>query len=282
MANVDTGDTCAVEGGLPSEAMQLLADGKWAVCMQLIQHSLGRLRCTAQDTLEPTQVQRAQLNRTATQALAICGIHLHAVAGSWYELLGATPPSAFTASDVSATAKQAAATAADIRRAFRRTAALVHPDKCALPHAAPAFHHLQHALQSCLPCQRAQQQHSSGQTSTTAGWESEPGTPGGDPDAEVNEEGEDGGRWWEPWDVKPAPAGISSLSKRSTQPTEEDLEPLLWEMPIQVRAGPETKDGSLETYIQTSISLRRLKSVAGCLLCTPSLCSPIQPVIASL
>lgn len=208
-------------------------------------------------------------SRVATQAMAICMIHAHAAAGRWQALLGLhtnehdhggtneahgglhhasshasttrdgstsarTPHAAgagWASSQQQGTAAVEAGTAAAVRRACRLTAALVHPDKCSLPHASSAFQLVLQAQEQCL---RSLQP--AGATPPLHATDDD--TDSKEEGDRVGEEGEDGARWWEPWeDIKSKSTAASVHLGPSTEPSgaEEEEDQGLWVMSLEVR-----------------------------------------------
>ena len=78
------------------------------------------------------------------QMLAVAHVHLSSQAGDWHAVLRLRPP-ASTDPDPDPGPSEA-----EIKRQYRRIAALVHPDKCELPHTAEAFDLLVRAQERLL------------------------------------------------------------------------------------------------------------------------------------
>jgi hypothetical protein len=147
------------EGGMRTAALQLLEGKKWAACIHLLETAhaaVARHGNTAADGTseaspakqEPGKDQAWMNSREAVQMLVIARIHHHASRGEWQHIFR-LPNQSQAASAVqntsaprlgaSAAAPSPPATAEALRSSYRRTAALIHPDKCSLPHAAEAF-----------------------------------------------------------------------------------------------------------------------------------------------
>ncbi|KAL6759607.1 hypothetical protein V8C86DRAFT_2571909 [Haematococcus lacustris] len=104
--------------------------------------------------------------------------------------------------------------AATVRQAFRRTAALVHPDKCKLVHAAHAFRSACCALEQLLvAAQEEQQGGSTGSSQQAPGDGLQRSWEGGMEEKEGEERSGSCDAeyvWWEPWDDPPhRPAHLS-------------------------------------------------------------------------
>ncbi len=162
-------------------------------------------------------------------------------------------------------------TPGDIRRALKRIALLIHPDKCALPSAARAFQYAQEAQAALLrdtpgkhglrPPRKRRRRNSPGPTPcsprTTSDHQHGPcqdntGIDGNSSDytstdsegyysgsSEGEQEEEEGYRWWDAWDVRasqlPTPLHMrQGAGQHAGADSKQEEEGRLWQMPIVV------------------------------------------------
>ena len=135
--------------------------------------------------------------KTRMQMLAVANIHLFSQRGDWNAVLRLRPPDS---SDLNPRDVHVFP-AAEVRRQYRRMAALVHPDKCGLPHTTEAFDLLARAQDELLgiSCRGKKRKHDANREGDESDHFSETFTP------------DEGFEWWGEWDIPP-----SSAARRST------------------------------------------------------------------
>eukprot|EP00195_Chlamydomonas_chlamydogama_P005146 CAMPEP_0202905606 /NCGR_PEP_ID=MMETSP1392-20130828/35172_1 /ASSEMBLY_ACC=CAM_ASM_000868 /TAXON_ID=225041 /ORGANISM="Chlamydomonas chlamydogama, Strain SAG 11-48b" /LENGTH=415 /DNA_ID=CAMNT_0049593783 /DNA_START=484 /DNA_END=1731 /DNA_ORIENTATION=- len=165
--------------------------------------------------------------RSLMQALAVAGSQLHGARREWWAVLRLQQPAAL---EPGAGRQAAKHVEDDVRRQYRRLAALVHPDKCGLPGAAEAFQYVSQAA-SELCSMRAEPKNPGCDGDDHQHWSS--GQGGFDREDRVEEEA--GYAWWGRWECTAFEEALhANAEARSTVPSQQDMEDsVLWEMPIQ-------------------------------------------------
>lgn len=165
-----------------SHALQLLQGQQWMACMQLLERSHGPPANSAHGHGDDTSTHATPCDwassREATQAMLIATAHHYGTRNQWRAVLRLTLSHAqavqpaqrlaktedakpdvqaqprhmpgIDGSSAAGSAEGTGSTDAAVRRQYRRAAALVHPDKCDLPHAESAFRWLGQALKELL------------------------------------------------------------------------------------------------------------------------------------
>lgn len=226
-------------------AEQQLAGGNAAACLALLAvlpadlrgslaaHQLQTMcrlrlagRAAASDAWWRVSLGLVHLHASAMPAQPYAGLLLHP--GPAHACAPILPPPAPAAPLPQLFGLDAsAAAAADVRRQYRRLAALVHPDKCRLPGAAEAFQRLQAAAEALLAAlQDGSGAPRSKRARTAAGAPAGSGAAAaGLSDGEDDEEADDGWTpdgagfpWWDEWDAPQAAVPAQQGQQGSCDP----------------------------------------------------------------